>query len=329
MVQAKCVQKFRDKNNNIKGYLLEDYNGKQLRIAPDQLKNAIFMEQINVINLKLTKDGKLIDNTSEVTVLAKQAKPAMSDREIFNKLWDYLKRVNVRSEEQQLDLDTIRKNVNKLMSEFYGVEFKQLLAYTESKVYYAGAIAYDMSYPYSKLELSLYNEDNRRLDFETTDKEEFYKYMVKSKDNTRVTHSNIYDIFIGVHSIVEKIEEKYSNIVDKVYISYDAGHSLFLTILDLVIKTDEDTVKCTFAIEFKPNIHNKRYPITLSIGYSTRFMLEDWHKIDNTNTHVWEDVESDWHDMLIEDAPNCVRDIQITIVNAMKKQIEIAKKHNN
>ena len=49
MIQAKCIQKFRDKNNVIKGYLLEDCNGQQLRIAPEQLKNSIFMQQIKVI----------------------------------------------------------------------------------------------------------------------------------------------------------------------------------------------------------------------------------------------------------------------------------------
>lgn len=66
MVYAKCIEKVRNKNNVIVGYILEDKNGSRLNIKAEQLKLAIFTNQISVINLKLTKDGKLVDakNTS-------------------------------------------------------------------------------------------------------------------------------------------------------------------------------------------------------------------------------------------------------------------------
>ncbi len=74
MVKARCIQKFRDKNNNIKGYLLEDCNGQQLRVTPEQIKMAIFAKQIEIVNLTLTKDGRLVDKdinsvTTNTTVL--------------------------------------------------------------------------------------------------------------------------------------------------------------------------------------------------------------------------------------------------------------------
>lgn len=57
-----CIEKFRDKNNIIKGYRLQDKNGNKIDTTPEVLKAAIFSGQLDVENLKLTADGKLIDN---------------------------------------------------------------------------------------------------------------------------------------------------------------------------------------------------------------------------------------------------------------------------
>lgn len=60
MIQAKCIQKFRDKNNKIYGYRLQDQAGKQINVTTQQLKSAIANKQINIINLKLTSDNRLV-----------------------------------------------------------------------------------------------------------------------------------------------------------------------------------------------------------------------------------------------------------------------------
>lgn len=77
MIQAKCIQKFRDKNNHIYGYRLQDQAGKQLDVNTQQLKSAIANKQINIINLKLTSDNRLVsceisnDNNSEKAILTR------------------------------------------------------------------------------------------------------------------------------------------------------------------------------------------------------------------------------------------------------------------
>ena len=63
MIQAKCIQKFRDKNNNIYGYRLQDQNGACIDVRREQLKQAIKSKQINIINLTLTSDNRLVDTT--------------------------------------------------------------------------------------------------------------------------------------------------------------------------------------------------------------------------------------------------------------------------
>ena len=63
MIQAKCIQKFRDKHNNIYGYHLQDQQGNIKDVTPDQLKTAIQNQQITIINLTLTSDNRLVDTT--------------------------------------------------------------------------------------------------------------------------------------------------------------------------------------------------------------------------------------------------------------------------
>lgn len=63
MITVTCTEKLRDKNNRIIGYELKDCNGKKMRFTSEQVKQAVFLQQITVTNLKLTSDGRLIDNT--------------------------------------------------------------------------------------------------------------------------------------------------------------------------------------------------------------------------------------------------------------------------
>lgn len=66
MIKAKCIEKIRDNNNIIIGYVLMDNDGKTIKVEPKQLKDAIASRKIDIINLKLTKDNKLMDrNISE------------------------------------------------------------------------------------------------------------------------------------------------------------------------------------------------------------------------------------------------------------------------
>ena len=63
MITVTCTEKIRDKNNRIVGYELKDCNGKKMKFTSEQVKQAVFLQQITVKNLKLTSDGRLIDNT--------------------------------------------------------------------------------------------------------------------------------------------------------------------------------------------------------------------------------------------------------------------------
>ena len=60
-LNVKCINKFRDKTGKIIGYRLQDMNGNIKDFEPNILKTAIIDNKINVINLTLTSDNRLLD----------------------------------------------------------------------------------------------------------------------------------------------------------------------------------------------------------------------------------------------------------------------------
>lgn len=66
-LNCKCVEKLRNNNGTIKGYILEDNQGIQQYLEANLLKSYIMEGKIKISNLKLTSDNKLIDcKTKEI-----------------------------------------------------------------------------------------------------------------------------------------------------------------------------------------------------------------------------------------------------------------------
>lgn len=60
MIKAICIEKIRNKNNVITSYVLKDTDGKTVNMPPDKVKLMMQTNQLDVINLKLTSDNRLI-----------------------------------------------------------------------------------------------------------------------------------------------------------------------------------------------------------------------------------------------------------------------------
>ncbi len=65
MIQAKCIEKFRDKTGKIYGYRLQDINGQRQDVQSENLKTAIRNKQIHIVNLTLTADNRLVDSSEK------------------------------------------------------------------------------------------------------------------------------------------------------------------------------------------------------------------------------------------------------------------------
>ena len=61
MLKAKCIEKIRDKNNHIIGYKIVGNDKKPIPVKSESLKKAIRSGQIEITNLTLTSDNRLID----------------------------------------------------------------------------------------------------------------------------------------------------------------------------------------------------------------------------------------------------------------------------
>ena len=86
MIQALCLQKFRNKNNQIIGYRLQDRNGNTLDVKSEYLKQAIRNNQINVLNLTLTSDNKLIDKAYKPQKSQKNKSKDIMSKDIMAKI---------------------------------------------------------------------------------------------------------------------------------------------------------------------------------------------------------------------------------------------------
>ena len=65
MIVVKCIDKIRGKSGKIVKYVLCDNTNNKVTLDAQTLKKFILDAHMDVVNLKLTSDGRLIDKTEE------------------------------------------------------------------------------------------------------------------------------------------------------------------------------------------------------------------------------------------------------------------------
>ena len=71
MIKARYILKFKDKQGRITGYRLEDENGLMKDFKSEDIKQNIRSGKLEIINLKLTTDNRLIDRKEKAPVKTK------------------------------------------------------------------------------------------------------------------------------------------------------------------------------------------------------------------------------------------------------------------
>lgn len=61
MIQVRCIEKIRGKNNHIIGYTIQNLTGETRVVDKDKLKEAVRNKKIDIVNMTLTSDNRLID----------------------------------------------------------------------------------------------------------------------------------------------------------------------------------------------------------------------------------------------------------------------------
>lgn len=98
MIKARCIAKDRNNSGVIIGYNLMDENNKVKYFKPDDLKLKIKTGIIDVVNLKLTTDNKLIDKPeNDFSVLIEKAKnnPEKIHSVLYNRYHKVLEDIGV------------------------------------------------------------------------------------------------------------------------------------------------------------------------------------------------------------------------------------------
>lgn len=85
MIVCKCIEKFRDKHDVIVGYALVDKNGVRQEIEAKQLKKMIERREIDVVNLTLTSDGRLISTDKTDKFDLAEFRELYSDKAIYRR----------------------------------------------------------------------------------------------------------------------------------------------------------------------------------------------------------------------------------------------------
>ena len=243
MIQAKCIEKFRDKQGRIYGYRLVDLNGQTQDVTPENLKQAIKNKKINVVNLTLTSDGRLMDTTpkqlqskelgkapakKEIKAVSNNVKSEVSDlAKAFTLIeWSYI------------DMgDDIEEVVND-MCDAAGIKENAWDYHTEKDV--LGLLSRAHQVILNKNPMLLYN----RLKHLITEESEYYINQIKdymtSENVSKVNDSKMYKALSLIYKEVkdkdkqlakiiksELLDDMKVNGVASIRVGYGIGHEYF------------------------------------------------------------------------------------------------------
>lgn len=131
MVYVTCIEKIRDKSgNNIVAYKLQDINGEIRTLSSDDLKLNMLNKNINVNNLKLTQDNRLIDKPviATVTITANEIARMNCERTISFKS-------NVNLNEVGIKAKAVGTRINTLTKDLYTVEtYKDITVVSDKQI---------------------------------------------------------------------------------------------------------------------------------------------------------------------------------------------------
>lgn len=119
MVKMICIHKHRDTTGKIYGYRLKYPNGPELDMDAYDLKRNIESGQIEVVNLTLTSDGRLVDRTiqtNELEMMTPVIDPTIQPQEL-NKVEHKLAEKNKEVDKQKTSAEKfgLRSYINSMM----------------------------------------------------------------------------------------------------------------------------------------------------------------------------------------------------------------------
>lgn len=197
MIQAKCIEKFRDSTGKIYGYRLQDINGQVQDVRPENLKTAIRNKQIHIVNLTLTTDNRLVDSSEKQLQAKVLGKAPVTPSNKFDSVAKALVLLDKERENFGLGYDEIVENraalakisldVYNLSSYYNNPKYKDCK--TDDEV--LDKILYDIY-------IKLLNTDSKEIaniidKWEATKSYDTFETNIKYENVSKITQSKIYN----------------------------------------------------------------------------------------------------------------------------------------
>lgn len=300
MVKATCIEKLRDKNGTIKGYVLQDCNGVQMKFNSEQVKQAIFLQQLTVTNLKLTSDGRLIDNNDSTKPIEKTyttvTTPSVPSAQGTSKAEQCINKIKNMTccEWAQLTPDKLAKLIEILSDcKLKKLEFtKEDIYYVHNIPLYIETVEYKNCPDHIESQLSKYSLSEKIEYCKNTCK---YKdaevwtsisYPIQDEANTSLEMAQYgnYEILANTNDDLIKLLSMWKNI-PQCKISYgDISYALYELMLKYV-DTKYATVNnvLTLSVETLGSYENayegvESFAIDFSISYSEKVIIPSWRR---------------------------------------------------
>lgn len=229
IIMAIYTEKYKDKNGRIVGYRIKDTLGRCQDISSKQLKQAMSSNAINILNLKLTVDGRLVDKAVSAHILKDKNLQIVSNNSTLEKASREL--TEVAKALLELDTETFY-NRNSIIdyADYYcnqaGIEFKYTeelhdnldeKLYTElrAKIIKAYVKLLQKSSEFIELKINNY-EDSKRdlrnavLNYDETDKRRHKLFIGLDKVNNYIVSE------YKQHRINKEKYEKFSKLYNEI-----------------------------------------------------------------------------------------------------------------
>ena len=291
MIQAKCIQKFRDDKGKIYGYRLIDINGQTQDVQSDNLKLAIRNKKIHVVNLTLTTDNRLVDTTEkqlQAKVLGKApTKPETKNVVKSNNQYHDVAKALVLLDKELLDMGDSYEEV--VGNRAYSAGYTELNLYNLEE-YYNKPEYKDCTNDYEILDKILYktyiklltskpNEiDTIILMWDRCDSYSIFEENIKYESVSKITQSKIYQALFIVHKYatekkltkvaIRPLGEFLSKIrrtgIAAINLGYEVGHCYYQYLDNKIFGTISNDVFTVGHVIAQPDIReHKEYK-----GYS-------------------------------------------------------------
>ena len=312
-IQAKYLTKIRDKHNNIVGYTIMDKGGKTINIKADELKQLIKEGKVEVINLTLTSDNRLVDKAAPSKSKQEVKKVERTEQTINNNSSDYklsYGRNNILGYFKFNRLNSLYKKgyINKQDLEYY----KKDLAYKCNYGYVGNSSIGTVVYFTSKEGVITVDEALDYLDKVYT---EHVVSQLKNKEDNGIKYDNLTDLGLEIKLCCRMLKlkdlDEYRKLVEgtleraktklakeKVYNNYRNIHRVYNYGYDKGIHDRfmiDDNIRCRFThawngimkkhgeeinkIEFKKEYNIKDFiTILYKIGHISRQEINEYNK---------------------------------------------------